>query len=247
VVILISKRITSSISWSYHTVARDVFVGFLFVIAAFLFSYRGRKPTLDPSEVGKFWIWVSKFWKGAIAFRIWERRHEEDVVSVIGGVGALVTAICPTAYSVKSPPGDLPARCLTVFGIESHPDGLISTFHFIGAAFLFATTVYFCLVAFRASAKAKRIAEGRSGGGTDPKNLRIIFYSICGWGIAVIMVVSIVVVKAGLGATSNLIFWAEAAALELFGIGWLVASQKLPVFTDKAERQQLSRSTYTAE
>jgi hypothetical protein len=40
-------------------------------------------------------------------------------------------------------------------------------------------------------------------------------------------------------AIKNITFWVETVALELFGIAWAVASQYLPVFTDKTERQKL--------
>jgi len=224
VVSILASRIAPSISWSYHTDAHDIFVGFLFVIGAFLASYKGHKPTLHKNDVGKFWNWVSKFWKGAINFRIWERKHEEDLVSWVGGVAAWVTAVYPTAFCVEN-------AC---------PPDPTSTIHYIGATVLISTTVYFCLVAFRSRAYAKRKAEGLLGkGGNDPKNLRIRFYSFCGWGIAAIMLGSVVVASTGFDAISNIIFWAEAAALELFGIGWLIASQYLPVFTDEAERQKL--------
>lgn len=51
-----ASQITDSISWSYHTNARDFFVGFLFVIGAFLISYKGRN--LRENLVG---------WAGGIA------------------------------------------------------------------------------------------------------------------------------------------------------------------------------------
>ena len=132
VVTFCASKITDSISWSYHTDARDFFVGFLFVIGAFLISYKGHKHTLHKNDVGRFWNWVNRFWKGAIKFRIWERKHEEDLVSWVGGVAAVITAVCPTAC------------CLG----ENCPYDPISRIHYIGAIVLFSTTVYFCLVAF---------------------------------------------------------------------------------------------------
>jgi hypothetical protein len=86
-----SFQINDSISWSYHTDARDLFVGLLFVIGAFLMSYKGHKPVLDEKDVGNFWNSLSRFWKGAINFRIWERKHEEDLVGWAGGIAAWIT------------------------------------------------------------------------------------------------------------------------------------------------------------
>lgn len=220
-----ASKITPSISWSYYTNARDLFVGLLFVIGAFLISYKGHKPRLHKNEVGKFWNWVSKFWKGAINFRIREREHEEDLVGWVGGIAAGVTAVNPTAFCVEK-------TC------PSDPTAII---HYIGAFILFATTVYFCLVAFRGQVNAKiKINEGLSGkGGKDPKKLRVRFYSFCGWGIVAIMLGSVVAAYTQFDAISNITFWAEAAALELFGTAWLIASQYLPIVTDERERQKL--------
>lgn len=214
VVILRAGRITDSISWSYHTDARDLFVGLLFVIGAFLISYKGRKPELHENDVSRFWKWMSRFWKGAINFRIWERKHEEDLVSLIGGIAAWTTAVCPTT------------RCI---GTDC-PDDPISSIHYIGAVVLFSTTVYFCLFAFRVRAIAKS--------GNAPK-IRSTTYVICGWGIAAIMLGLIFLKSTQFGAISNLTFWAETAALELFGFAWLIASQYLPWFTEKTEQQKL--------
>jgi hypothetical protein len=224
IVSIFASKITPSISWSYYTNARDVFVGLLFVIGAFLISYKGHKPELDKNDVGKFWNWMSKFWKGAIKFRIMEKKHEENWVGWAGGVAAWVTALCPTALCTGN-------NC---------PSDPTATIHYIGAILLFSTTVYFCLVAFRGQAKSKIKNGGLPGKGRyDPKKLRVRFYSLCGWGIAVIMLGSIVASFTHFNAISNITFWAEAAALELFGIAWMIASQYLPLFTDKTERQKL--------
>ena len=51
-----AAQITDSISWSYYTDARDFFVGFLFVLGAFLICYKGRN--LSENLVG---------WAGGIA------------------------------------------------------------------------------------------------------------------------------------------------------------------------------------
>jgi hypothetical protein len=225
VVSIRAAMITDSISWSYHTDARDFFVGLLFVIGAFLMSYKGHKPVLDASNVGKFWTWLSKFWKGAISFRIWERKYEEDFVSWIGGIAAWVTAANPTS------------KCIG----EGCPPDLTSSIHYAGAIFLFSTTVYFCLVAFKdqVSIKIKNSPRASGKGKLSPKELRLGFYTFCGWGIAVIMLGLIVVKSRHIINVSNLTFWVETAALVLFGTAWMVASQYLPVVTDETDRQKL--------
>ncbi len=226
VVRILVGHIPDSISWSYHTDARDYFVGLLFVIGSFLMSYKGNKPTLHKNDVGKFWKWSSKFWKRAINFRILERKHEEDWVGWVGGVAAWVTALNSTSECLKC------------------PSDLESIIHYIGAIILFSTTVYFCLIAFSGQVKAKiKIDQKLSRNfGSDPKQLRLAFYQFCGWGIVVIML-GLVIVKSGLFAAisniPNITFWAEAAALVLFGIAWMIASQFLPIVTDESNRQKL--------
>lgn len=223
-----ASQITDSISWSYYTAARDLFVGFLFVIGALLISYKGHRITLDRNDVGKFWSWVSKFWNGAIGFRIFEREHEEDWVSTLGGIAAIVTALYPTALCIGK-------KC------ASDPTANI---HYLGAAVLFSTVVYFCLVAFRNQVidKIKKDEKSHGKGAIDPKDpkkLRLGFYTFCGWTIAAIMLLTVFVTYTAFVTIMNFTFWAEAAALELFGIAWLIASQFLPIFTDKADRAEL--------
>lgn len=222
-----------SISYSYYTPARNLFVGNLFIIGAFLCSYSGHKYIITEKTVGRFWETLGKLWKRLIDFRIKERKHEENLVSWVGGIAAVVTAYFPT-------------NCLTG---KDCPDGLISIIfstisadtsskiHYTGALIVFSTTVYFCLVAFRGRAKAKL----KEAGNNVPKQLgiRMIIYSLCGWGIVGLMLCLGVVIATGFDAIPNIKFWLETVALELFGFAWLIASHYLPLVTDKKERQKL--------
>jgi hypothetical protein len=213
IVIIFASGLTPSISWSYHTNARNFFVGLLFVIGAFMMSYKGHKHPLE-KDVGKFWKWVGNFWKGGIKFRKVERKHEEDLVGWVGGFAAWVAAVFPTTKCVE----------------EVCPSDPISTIHIIGAIILFSTTVYYCLVAFRGAAKSK-INNGESG--NEPIKLRIRLYSFCGWGIVAIMLSLGVAKFTHFDAISNITFLAETAALVLFGIGWMTASQYLFCYPNK--------------
>jgi hypothetical protein len=223
---IIVGHIPDSISWSYYTDARDYFVGLLFVIGSFLMSYKGNQPTLHQNDVGRFWKWAGGVWKGAVNFRIRERKREEDWVGWVGGIAAWVTALNSTSECLKCDPDTG------------------SIIHYIGAIILFSTTVYFCLVAFSDQVKRKIKNDQKLLGivGKDPKQLRLAFYQFCGWGIVVIML-GLLVVKSGLIAAisniPNITFWAEAAALSLFGIAWMIASQFLPFFTAESDRQKL--------
>jgi len=217
VVFIRAARITPSISWSYYTNARDLFVGLLFVIGAFMVSYQGRKHTVQ---------------KKAASYRKWAGERQEQLVALVGGLAAGATAVAPTAACAEFPCPSDPAGILVPTACRLDP---IAMLHYTGAVILFSATVYFCLFAFVRQARAKLKAGQGSPG---PKQLRIGVYYFCGWGILVTMAASIVAALTGFNPISNFTFWTETIALELFGFAWLTASHYLPYVTDEAERQQ---------
>jgi hypothetical protein len=230
VVWLRAGQITPSISWSYYTDARDSFVGMLCIVGAFLISYKGHQYELTDDQVEPFWHWVQQFWQGAIAFRIWEKHHEEDVVSWVGGIGALVTASVPTNL------------CFT-YGCPSDPRAI---YHYLGAAAVLATTVYFCLIAFMDRAREKLAAgdhAARQPLYANPIQLRVYCYAFCGWSIAALLISLVLLSLLQIDTPRNTTFWLEAVSLELFGMAWMVASQKIPGVASKAERAGVSSST----
>jgi hypothetical protein len=230
-----ARQIPSSISWSYHTAARDIFVGALFVIGAFLISYKGHHQTVHQKDLGKFWHWLNQYWKGALRFRVHERKHEEDWVSTLGGIAAIVTALNPTAYCTNSCPCEPIPAWVTV----SCASDLASQIHLVGAFILFTTTAYFCLVAFRIRAEQKINQEQGLIRGWDPATLRLRTYLICGCGIVIVMATMGLFWIAQIKTASIFTFLAETIALELFGFAWLVASNYLMVFTGEKERKIL--------
>jgi hypothetical protein len=164
-------------------------------------------------------------------------KHQEDLVSWVGGIAAWATALYPTAYCTDN-------------GCPPDPK---STIHYIAAIILFSTTVYFCLVAFTRRAKNKIYNQNETSEKPrfHPIRLRIRFYCLCGWGIAAIMLSAVVFKLINFDVIPNITFWAETAALILFGIAWLVASQYLPLVTHQKERQKtfldnISTKKYTA-
>jgi hypothetical protein len=123
VVCALTGKITTSISASYYEPqTRDVFVGFVFILGALLIAYRGHR--LPVSFQGDSWLWVSI------------RRREEDWISALGGIAAILTALYPTACDGCSP--DAKARV-----------------HAVGAFLLFFNVAYFSLIAFLRSLNKK--------------------------------------------------------------------------------------------
>jgi hypothetical protein len=215
IVFLLATTITSSISSSYHTDARDVFVGFLFVIGVLLIAYKGHQQKFTPGNEGKFWRRLRRYWA----------RHEEDLISTIGGAAAIAAAICPTACDTCS-------------------RDLKSDIHTIGAIILFTIVVYFCLIAFLRSAYSKsatgkdaefkffqvvKFAFQKAEAEHDKRaKSRIRVYLVCGMGIALVMIGLFVAEFTVLDETRTayrLTYWAETIALFLFGIAWMTASQ----------------------
>lgn len=219
VVILVTYRATSSISASYHTKVRDIFVGSLFVIGALFVAYNGHKIQVDEKNLGTFWDWLSTFWKGARRFRVIEREVEERVVSLLGGIAAIATALCPTACDLCT-------------------QDVKSRIHGIGAAILFSAVVYFCLVGFLYQVKPALKKSWAAGG---KAKLRAWIYLVCGWGVAAMMLCSVIapyLLTSTVARTLSITFWAETVALWLFGIAWMTASKFLRFLVDD-EKEQL--------
>ena len=123
VVYALTGKITTSISASYHEPeTRDVFVGFVFILGALLIAYKGHRLPVSFKEGGKLWVSV--------------RRREEDWISAIGGIAAMLTALFPTACDDCSL--DAKARI-----------------HALGAFILFFNVAYFSLIAFLRSLNKK--------------------------------------------------------------------------------------------
>ena len=123
VVYVLTGKITTSISASYHEAqTHDVFVGFLFILGALLVSYKGHRLWVSFEEGSRLWVWI--------------KRHQEDVISTLGGFAAIAAALFPTACDDCS--FDTRARI-----------------HTIGAFILFFNVAYFSLIAFLRSLNLK--------------------------------------------------------------------------------------------
>jgi hypothetical protein len=225
-VVIITAAITISLSAAYHTAARDVFVGFLFIIGALLLAYNGRSPDLPPEKVGSFWKMLSQYWKGAITFRIWSQKLEERVISFIGGLAAFGIALVPSS-------------CPTC------EEDISTQIHFAAGAILFSAITYFCLVAFTAQVK-----HATERGVKKRRRARI--YMICGWGIVLVMFVTGIVnftTSSDWQKSWAPTFWAETIALMLFGFSWMTASKVFTFLADEEEQHHLTlpKPKYTGQ
>lgn len=213
---LIASTPLSSISGSYHTEARDIFVGSLFIVGALLLAYNGRPhPPLDRAES----IIVRVIRK----FLNVDALSEERVVSSIGAVAAICAAIYPTACE----------NC----GADQK-----SVIHYIAAVILFFTIAYFCLSVFRTRAKAKAQDKAEHDLEAQPgkkQKLRAGIYLVSGWGIVACMLgagAAQLTLTHEIRTALAITYWAETVALFLFGFSWLTASRIIPWFVDKDEQ-----------
>ena len=238
-VVISAWKIPESISGSYHTptgfpflpyfpTPRDIFVGALFVIGAFLMSYKGR----EHEQVDQFWQRLARFWPGALRWGEKWRKHQEDIVSTLGGLSAWTVALFPTKASVDKLV--CPAPVIGLISPQPTPSQVLETvsmIHLSFATILFLTTVYFCLVAFRLRVSGKIETRGPAGPWyTDPLKRRLALYYFSGGGILlIILALAVMAILDSQGRGVCVIYaqtyWAEFVMLVLFGVAWITASK----------------------
>jgi hypothetical protein len=219
VVIIVNAKMTSSISASYHTDARDIFVGVLFVIGFLFVAYNGHHDVeLTDENIGWFWQWLDTVWAGAIEFRKAERKIEERLVSLLGGVASIVAALFPTACD----------ECSATF---------ISSVHGYAAVILFSAVVYFCLVGFLDRVRPALCQSWKQGG---KAKWRAHIYRFCGRTIMITLLASVVapyILTVSVAREQSIVFLAETIALLLFGFAWMTASKFFWFLVDTEEEQ----------
>lgn len=179
IVVLFSSEILPSISYSYFTASRDIFVGLLFFISAFLFSYNGHSS-------------------------------KESILSKLAALGAIGTAIFPTALTSCN---------------ASIP-------HLISAISLFLILIYFSYVVFRTNTKDM--------GGKRELRSNIYLTSSIVMIICVIgMTLSIFLLDCQTVWDTRIIFWGECIALVAFGISWVVSGKNFSFIADEDELNKL--------
>ena len=249
VVIVAGWGFPNSISASYHTPTefpflpyfpspRDIFVGSLFVIGAFLMSYKGHRYKLTSGQVEKFF---HKLGPKAVEFRIWEREREEDIVSWIAGSAAWIVALFPTEAGHE---------CIQILLFGMQPDSSafskhITTIHLVFAAILFLSTVYFCLVAFKSRLNEKIETRGETRiWYTDALKWRRFIYNLSGWS-SLLLIIALAALglflKGNVCIIPDQTYWAETIMLGLIGIAWFTASK--PLFLRDASEKSPAGST----
>lgn len=188
-----------SMSAYYYTRMGDVFVGTLIAQGLFLLAYVGY-PSEEDNRVGN---WAGFF--------------------------AMLTALAPTSDE----------------GVDKVPQNYI---HLIAAFTFFMFLAYYCLVLFRRTnqpllnedlpssgikrrwAEATRTPDFKDKGANARKIRRNSVYKFCGWVIvgSISLLIVLVIVDATLVDLDGTYYtlWLEAIATWVFGIAWLVKSEK---------------------
>ena len=207
VVILITFKVSPSISAYYHSNARDVFVGLMFVIGALLIAYKGHNKTEE---------WVSSFG------------------GVTAVVTALFPTNCnnklfPSACSADIVP-TICGSCGTTFNVTIHTIGAFLTFSVI---VYFCLIAFLRRVVEKIDKDSKptvslvinhALKRGEKDYSQFIKQIRRLrIYLVCGLLMALILLISVYV--SFTDEASVILFWGESFALVLFGIAWMTASK----------------------
>lgn len=137
----------------------------------------------------------------------------EAIASKVAGFSAIIVALVPTTC-------------------PSCSANINSIIHYAAAVLLFAILTYFCFGPFRRKVKSK-------GG---KKGVRSKIYFICG-AIMVLCMLAALIGNLTLNDAAYhdlaITFWAEAIALNAFGVAWIVAGKYIPLTTEEEERVHL--------
>lgn len=134
----------------------------------------------------------------------------ESISSKIAGFSAIIVALVPTS-------------CMTC------SSDIKTTIHYTAAVLLFGLLAYLCFDPFRERIKGKR----------GKKGARSKIYLVCGTIMVLCMLTALVgrlVLDPDTFNELAITFWAEAVALNAFGVAWVVAGEYIPLTTDEKER-----------
>ncbi|MBN2735951.1 MAG: hypothetical protein JXR70_03150 [Spirochaetales bacterium] len=124
---LCSNCLLPSVSHSYHAGGRDIFVGLLFILSAFLMVYDGHKETMGKQ-------------KGILGIIL---RFKQSILSKLASIAAICVALSPVT--------PINTACETGISLDAN-----SIIHYVSAVFLFCVLSYFCLGPFTQSAAQKK-------------------------------------------------------------------------------------------
>lgn len=186
-----------SISHFYYSSSSVIFTGFMFTFGIFLIFYPGR----DDKDV----------------------RVSDNSVTTIGGIGAILTALIPTAFC-----SDCGECTIAITNELSHfcdGEGLTTQYlhnnGFVGTIHLICAAVFLVLMGFMSWA---RFTKGKTS--TKMKH----FYRFCAVMVWLSLVILGIEFATGMHLTEYDVFIFECVSLGFFGIAWLVKGKTFQRF-----------------
>lgn len=210
-------NVPTSISVTYHFGARDLFVGMLFVVGAFLMAYKGHKPNKSK--------WLT-----------------ERKIAFCAGLFAFLVALFPT--DVKCSYAEYvsfeidQSVCVLPDEDGEYETSSTARVHGITAILLIASLWYFCRQFHLRALRKLRYLEAEDYADIIIKKVksRASVYRWCGW----VMLLSTVVcfIWNVFGKEHNqAIMVVEVVCLTAFGITWLTAG-KQSIFTNRGKGER---------
>lgn len=189
-------ELKSSISHFYYSSSSVLFTGFMLTFGIFLIFYPGRDDKSDK---------VSDKW-----------------VTTIGGIGAILAALIPTAYYSKCKnPFEYSIELSNFCELNEvttqymHNNDILGDIHFFGAA------IFLILMGYMSFARFTK-------GNTTPKMK--IFYKSCAILIWIPLVALGIKFAFNLYLTEHIVFICECLSLVFFGMAWLVKGKTFKRF-----------------
>lgn len=189
-------ELKSSISHFYYSPSSVIFTGFMITFGIFLIFYPGRDDKTDLIS--------------------------DNLVTTIGGIGAIVTALIPTAfYSDCEKPLNYQIELTDFCGITKLTTPYMHNNHILGTIHLCSAALFLILMGYMSFARFTK-------GNTSPKMK--IFYRLC----AVLVWLPLALV--GLEFLLNIkcsrydVFICECISLGFFGFAWLVKGKTFKRF-----------------
>lgn len=216
------ENIPTSISVTYHFGARDVFVGMLFIVGAFLVAYKGH-------NTGKKLL------------------INEAHVATIAGLAAILVALCPTtvkcdyAYDFSYDLGKTVCVEQNKEKTETKSDNdallspikkaqILANIHGIAAVFLIGSLLFFCY-RFYKRAMHKYQYDDYDLQIRQKIKKRANVYLCCGLAMVASPVIGLIWERVANVKHSQFIFVIELVCLVAFGVAWLTAGKQI-IFTN---------------
>ncbi len=189
-------ELKSSISHFYYSSASIIFTGFMITFGIFLIFYPGRDDKTD--------------------------RISDKWVTSIGGVGAILTALIPTAYySSCKEPFEYTIEFTQFCNINELTTQYIHNNSTLGTIHLCCAATFLILMGYMSFS---RFTKGK----TKPKMK--IFYKFCAILIWIPLIILGIKFAFSIEMSEYIVFICECISLGFFGIAWLVKGQTFKRF-----------------